>query len=88
MIQVQPGNMMLLNYIFTVFMVFVIIGLWPAFMAAHKGKDFLVWYLFGVFCFPAALLKSIDLPGKEIPHEEYNIACKYITCGKNDKDVK
>jgi hypothetical protein len=31
----------------------------PAFIASHKGRPFVLWFLFGLFCFLPALIVSI-----------------------------
>jgi len=38
--------------------VLALLAFWPALKAYRKGRDFIKWYLFGLFVFPAALIAS------------------------------
>ena len=37
----------------------IVLGLIPAFIARSKGREFSVWWVYGVFLFPFALLHAI-----------------------------
>lgn len=50
-----------------------LLAFWPAMKAHRKGRDFIKWYLFGLFLFPAALIASFlmrDRSGEEQEPED------------------
>ena len=50
--------------------IFVALGLIPAFIAQKRGRDFGGWWIYGALVFPIALIHSLLLEPDKIAIEE------------------
>ena len=48
-------------------MVWIAIAFWPARVAARKGHSFILYFLFSLLFFPAALIVAYLVPDKRAP---------------------
>jgi cytochrome c-type biogenesis protein len=61
--EVRTGTIMII-----VFAVLALLGLFPAFIARSRGRNFFDWWFFGISLFPVALIMALRL--KETAHEQ------------------
>jgi hypothetical protein len=66
------------SYWIALALVSLVIGIVPAKIARSKGKDFWIWYIYGVFLFLFAMIHAIVLPEKFSPKDEDENSIKTV----------
>ena len=66
------------------FFILLLLGMLPAFIAMNKGRNFLLWWLYGTLLFVIAIFHAITL--KPTPKYLASIGLRY--CPECDRIVK
>jgi hypothetical protein len=65
---------------FSYIIIALFLGLIPAALARSKGRDFLTWYIYGVFLFVIALVHSLILEDETLASQQSSKSVETKTC--------